>query len=246
MRGTRRTSSRPGGRSAPTHPSSTRVGRSSTSCSSSRRTGRRITCSAGSRASNGVTEGYDGDDLRPLTPPLGSAPRRHPALLRVRDRVLERGPDEQLQQERISDLFAYTQMQGQRGPPQLLAMGGGVRAVGQLLLLRPGPFVPEPSLHDRRAVRRRPLQSRPGQLEGHALHPGDGAREVLGLRRARGGRSSRWSTARGRWSRCHRASTSRPRQTSSTPRGSRGATTPPGTTSADTCGRRSRRSSASG
>src|SRR5437588_88769 len=60
--------------------------------------------------------------------------------------------------------------------PELLALGQGLRAVGSFLLLGPGAVVPEPPLHDRRAVGRGPRRA--------VEHGGPRSGVVLGMRRA--------------------------------------------------------------
>ena len=123
-----------------------------------------------------------------------SSARRHPPLLRVRTRVLERGADEQVRAERHQRSLRVHADAGARAPPQLLEMGRGVRAVGQLLLIRPGPVVPESPLHDRRAVGRRTTTPSRTRRERRSSRRRPASRSRGGATPSRRS-TSRWSTA---------------------------------------------------
>jgi phospholipase C len=66
---------------------------------------------------DGVTEGYDGDDLRPLTPPPDRLPEDIPHCYECGLESWNEGRMNRFARNDISDRFAYTQMQGPENLP---------------------------------------------------------------------------------------------------------------------------------
>ena len=150
-----------------------------------------------SPARDGVSVGMD-QRRAPAAPPRDRRrhARRHPALLLVLDPRVERRPDGRLRPGRSRRLGVHAA--AGEAAPELLALGRGERPVRQLLRLGLGPVVPEPPVHDRRAVRA-------ARATTPAVAASSRTRSAATRPRSRSPRST---TPRATSSRCRRASTS--------------------------------------
>ena len=132
---------------------------------------------------NGTTVGVKSGEEVPLIQCPDWLPGRPPARSRRGAQLPERRQARRVRGRRVRRPVVVLAVPGAPAP-QLLALGAGVRAVGQLLRVGARPVVPEPLLLHRRSVGRRDRQ--PGEHRSRVR--GEGRREAvqeLGLRRAR-------------------------------------------------------------
>ena len=144
---------------------------------------------------NGVTVGIDQGEPRTLTPAVD---RLEMDIRHCYDCALKAWNEGKMDGfatiSETADEFAYTQYQPGR-PSELLALGLVVRAGGQLLRERAGAVVPQPSVHDRRAIGRDARERVPGHRRAPRAAPGHRPVQGVGLRldgeRLRGRRRQR-------------------------------------------------------